>query len=151
MASCSSSPNLLCKYIALKMKFCGPRPVIVRGRKLCRRLFFYILYKSLHYEVSHARCSREVTAKKCTKTFDAPRAEWLLLLRLCLQYTGWLSVSRYEKIWYSVNTSPICESPALKIGAGQILSVTEIAPKSRFLCVNGSAIAIRHSVTLALV
>ena len=58
---------------------------------------------------------------------------------------------RYEKILYSVNTHPIGESPALKVGVGQILSVTEIAPKSRFLCVNGSAKAIRHSVTLALV
>ena len=72
MASCSSSPNLLCKCIALKMKFCGTRPMKERGRKLGRRLFFYLLYKILHHEVSHARCSREVTATKCTKTFDAP-------------------------------------------------------------------------------
>ena len=43
-----------------------------RGRKLGRRLFFYLLYKILHHEVSHARCSREVTATKCTKAFDAP-------------------------------------------------------------------------------
>ena len=42
-----------------------------RGRKLGRRLFFYVLYKILHNEVSHACCSREVTATKCTKTFDA--------------------------------------------------------------------------------
>ena len=46
------------------------------------------------------------------------------------------------------------------MGAAQILSVTEIAPKSRFLCVNRSPIrygfragaeANQHSVTLALV
>ena len=75
MASCSSSPNLLCKCIALKMNFCGPRPMKERGRKLGRRLFFYLLYKILHHEVSHARCSREVTATKCTKTFDAPPSQ----------------------------------------------------------------------------
>ena len=46
-----------------------------RWRKLGRRLFFYLLYKILHHEVSHARCSGEVTAKKCTKLLNAPRAE----------------------------------------------------------------------------
>ena len=29
----------------------------------------------LHHEVSHARCGREVTATKCTKTFDAPPSQ----------------------------------------------------------------------------
>ena len=43
--------------------------------KNCRRLFLQVLYGILHRKVSHSRCGREVTAKKCTKTFDAPRAE----------------------------------------------------------------------------
>ena len=46
-----------------------------RGRKLGRRLFFYLLYKILHHEVSHARCSDEVTAKICTKQFNALHTE----------------------------------------------------------------------------
>ena len=46
-----------------------------RGTKVCCRLFFYLLYKILHYEVSLARCSDEVTAKICTKQFNALRAE----------------------------------------------------------------------------
>ena len=46
--------------------------------KNCRRLFSQVLYGILHHKVSHSRCGRKVTAKKCTKTFDAPRAEWLL-------------------------------------------------------------------------
>ena len=66
---------------------------------------------------------------------------------------------RYEKILY--NGTPIrYVHLTLKIDAAQILSVTEIAPKSRFLCMNRSPIlysfravakATLHSVTLALV
>ena len=41
---------------------------------------------------------------------------------------------------YSVNTFRICDSPTLEIGAGQLRSVKEIAPKSPFLCVNRSPI-----------
>ena len=41
-------------------------------------------------------------------------------------------------IRYSMNTYPIVTTSTLEIGAAQLRSVTEIAPKSPFLCVNRS-------------
>ena len=41
-------------------------------------------------------------------------------------------------IQYSMNTYPIVTTSTLEIGAAQLRSVAEIAPKSPFLCVNRS-------------
>ena len=57
-----------------------------------------------------------------------------------------------------MNTYPICDSPFSEIGAAQFRSVTEIVPKSPFLCVNRNSIrydfgagakAIQYSVNIA--
>ena len=61
----------------------------------------------------------------------------LVLYRITFSY-------RHDKAGrYGTNlhTYPICDSPlSLEIGAAQIRSVTEIAPKSPFLCVNRNTI-----------
>ena len=76
-----------------------------------------------------------------------------VILKLCSHYTGKLFEPTRKAIQYSSITScPICDSP---VRAAQLLSVTEIAPKSPFLCVNRSPIlfrvsakAIRYSVDI---
>ena len=67
-----------------------------RGRKLCRRLFLYVLYKILHHEDPHACFSGEVTAKNCTKRFDHREQNdyfWLGLVDTILD-----SFYHYEKL-----------------------------------------------------
>ena len=70
-------------------------------------------------------------------------------------------LSRYKTLSCMISYSIIMWISALEVDAAQILCVIEIAPKSRFLCVNrgpirygfraGAKATIRHSVTLALV
>ena len=69
-------------------------------------------------------------------------------------------LSRYETLSCMITHSIIMWISALEVNAAQILCFLEIAPKSRFLCVNRSPIrygfragakATRHSVTMTLV
>jgi len=50
----------------------------------------------------------------------------------------WLTTRK--GIWYSMDTSPISDSPFIGIGAARLRFVTEIVPKSPLLCVNRSPI-----------
>ena len=144
-----------------------------RERKRDSSSLVYVLHKTCNYAFS--RRSRARTVKKCTKKRDArckvivllhkpiasltsslPSPSSLLKLPIHFRY-GSITWSHYTKVWH--RPDQICDSPpTFEIDVAQPHSVTEVAPKSPFLCVNRSPIrydfragakAIRYCVNMA--